>query len=478
MILIGLVFLFLAVAKKFEPLLLAPIGFGVLIGNIPYDTGKLSLGVYDGPVSAHEIAYYVPDSALSAVPADGSPLASATLDLPTHGVPLGALSELPLESHYLAESLLHENKAVMVNRHDLLSGPPKPQDASDWSIVDLGQGRRILVSAATWSKGDKYPQVWSPEKQDIHNGSVFWFLFAGVGLMGIYPPLIFLGVGALTDFGPMLSNPKTLLLGAAAQFGIFAAFLGAMLLGDTFNIREAASIGIIGGADGPTAIFTCATLAPHLLGAVALAAYSYMALVPIIQPPIMRLLTTPEERRIRMPEMAPVPKRVKIVFPVVCFLITAFIAPGGLPLLGMLFFGNFLRECTVTDRLSKTAQTGFIDIVTILLGVTVGAKTSAANFLTVQTLLIFVLGVAAFAVATASGVLAAKLMNKLSKSPVNPLIGAAGVSAVPMAARVAHVEGQKADPHNYLLMHAMGPNVAGVIGSAVAAGVLLSSLKG
>jgi oxaloacetate decarboxylase beta subunit len=285
----------------------------------------------------------------------------------------------------------------------------------------------------------------------------------------------------LTDFGPLLARPKTILLGAAAQFGIFAALLGALALGHyvpgiNFGLMEAGAIGIIGGADGPTAIFVCSQLAPELLGAVALAAYSYMAMVPIIQPPIMRLLTTQKERCIRMDAPQNVSKRMKIFFPIVGFLLTAFIAPGALPLLGMLFFGNLLRESLVTDRLAKTAQTAFIDIVTILLGVTVGAKTQAASFLTLQTIGIFLLGMVAFAIATATGVLFAKLMNAMSKEKINPLIGAAGVSAVPMAARVVHVTAQKDDPQNYLLMHAMGPNVAGVIGSAVAAGVLLSSL--
>jgi len=458
MILIGLLFIFLAIRKGFEPLLLVPIGFGILIGNIPYDTSKLSLGVYDGPVSEEEIDYYV--------------VTDVSVDKIDNAATFEKLAE---DQEYRGDALVHEQRAVMLNKHDMLTGPHYSE--VEQPIVERGQGRQIFVSEATWSKGNKYPQVWSPEKQDVHNASVFWWLFAGVGLAGFYPPLIFLGVGALTDFGPMLSRPKTLLLGAAAQFGIFGAFLGAAWL-PFFDLKEAASIGIIGGADGPTAIFTCAVLAPHLLGAVALAAYSYMAMVPIIQPPIMKLLTTKQERLIRMTQAKPVSKQVRIIFPIACFLVTAFVAPGGLPLLGMLFFGNLLRECMVTDRLSKTAQTTFIDIVTILLGVTVGAKTSAASFLTVQTLFIFLLGVIAFAIATSCGVLAAKLMNKLSKNdPVNPLIGAAGVSAVPMAARVVHMVGQKDDPQNYLLMHAMGPNVAGVIGSAVAAGVLLSQLN-
>ncbi|MEM6332842.1 MAG: sodium ion-translocating decarboxylase subunit beta [Planctomycetota bacterium] len=461
MLLIGGLFIFLAIAKKFEPLLLVPIGFGILIGNVPYDTSGLSLGVYDGPVSEEEVAYF---EFTDGQTWDGSP-----------GI-LPDMQRLPHASRHLGEALVHEGRAIMVNKHTSFRPAASSLQEAQAQVIDIGQGRRILVSELTKDDSHRYPQVWSSEKQDIFNASVFWWLFAGVGLAGFYPPLIFLGVGALTDFGPMLANPKTLLLGAAAQFGIFAALIGATAL-PIFNLNEAASIGIIGGADGPTAIFTCAQLAPHLLGAVALAAYSYMAMVPIIQPPIMRLLTTSAERKIRMEQLAPVSKRVRILFPIVCFLVTAFIAPGGLPLLGMLFFGNLLRECAVADRLSKTAQTTFIDIVTILLGITVGAKTSAANFLTVQTLSIFVLGIIAFAIATATGVLAAKLMNKLTKTPVNPLIGAAGVSAVPMAARVAHTVGQEEDPQNYLLMHAMGPNVAGVIGSAVAAGVLLSWLS-
>ncbi|MEM9789320.1 MAG: sodium ion-translocating decarboxylase subunit beta [Planctomycetota bacterium] len=461
MLLIGFLFIYLAIVKKFEPLLLVPIGFGILIGNIPYDTSKLSLGVYDGPVSEEEIAYYRF--------ADGQTWDGSTNILPK-------IELLPEAQRYLGEALVHERRAIMVNTHESFS-PGIVITKGRPAVVDIGQGRQVLFSELAVNDSGKYPQVWSPEKQDVFNASVFWWLFAGVGLAGFYPPLIFLGVGALTDFGPMLSRPKTLLLGAAAQFGIFGAFLGAAAL-PIFNLKEAASIGIIGGADGPTAIFTCSQLAPHLLGAVALAAYSYMAMVPIIQPPIMKLLTTKKERLIRMHQAKPVSKRVKIVFPIACFLVTAFVAPGGLPLLGMLFFGNLLRECMVTDRLSNTAQSTFIDIVTILLGVTVGAKTSAANFLTVQTLMIFALGIAAFCIATACGVLAAKLMNALSKGdPVNPLIGAAGVSAVPMAARVVHMVGQKEDPQNYLLMHAMGPNVAGVIGSAVAAGVLLSQLN-
>ncbi len=483
MIVVGLVFIYLAIKKGFEPLLLVPIGFGILIGNIPYDASKLPLSVYDGPVSESDLAYFEFDIArvnvrgewyndsearelLSIEKSD----AYESLMGMIYGSKQVEFTRLErVESYLSALGMLEHGGGVMVNEHSTLSAR---SEITTPGIYSFGQGRFIFVERIR--EDGRYPELWSIKKQDPHNASVLWWLFAGVGVAGFYPPLIFLGIGALTDFGPMLSNPKTLLLGAAAQFGIFGSLLGAIALG--FGLEEAASIGIIGGADGPTAIFTCSQLAPELLGPVALAAYSYMALVPIIQPPIIKLLTTKQERRIRMVERNPASKRVKIVFPIAGFLLTAFLAPGGLPLLGMLFFGNLLRVCTVTDRLSRTAQTTFIDIVTILLGVTVGAKTSAPNFLTMQTIYIFGLGITAFSIATATGVLFGKLMNWLSKDPVNPMIGAAGVSAVPMAARVVHKMGLEEDPQNYLLMHAMGPNVAGVIGSAVAAGVLLSTL--
>jgi oxaloacetate decarboxylase beta subunit len=349
MIVIGLFFIALAIIKDYEPLLLLPIGFGMIVGNIPYiDT--MSLGVYD-------------------------------------------------------------------------------------------------------------------------EGSVLSYIYWGVK-QGVFPPLIFLGIGAMTDFSTMLSNPKLVLLGAAAQMGIFLTLLGALYIG--FSGEEAAAIGIIGGADGPTAIFLSAALAPHLLGSIAIAAYSYMALVPVIQPPIMRLLTTRKERGIRMPQPRTVSQREKIIFPIVAFLIAAFIAPGSLPLLGMLFLGNLLKESTVTERLANSARNALIDVVTILLGFSVGASTQAGTFLTPESLLIFGLGAAAFAVATASGLLGAKFMNLFLKQKINPLIGAAGVSAVPDSARVVHMVGLEEDPDNHLLMHAMAPNVAGVIGSAIAAGVLWS----
>jgi oxaloacetate decarboxylase beta subunit len=318
-----------------------------------------------------------------------------------------------------------------------------------------------------------FPQAAGLQIGIYEEGSVLNYLYYGVS-KGIYPPLIFLGIGAMTDFSALLSNPKLVLLGAAAQVGIFVTLLGAMALG--FSPEEAAAIGIIGGADGPTAIFISSKLAPHLMGAIAIAAYSYMALVPVIQPPIMKLLTTDEERRIRMKPSRSVPRVEKILFPLLSLLVTTFIAPGALPLLGMLFFGNLLKESGVTDRLAKTAGASMIDIVTILLGLTVGASTQAQYFLTAQSIYIFVLGAVSFAIATAGGLMFAKGMNLFlpKDQKINPLIGAAGVSAVPDSARVTQQVGRQIDPDNYLLMHAMGPNVAGVIGSATAAGVLLS----
>lgn len=350
MLIVGCIFLWLAIKKDYEPLLLVPIGFGILVGNIPMKLG-MNIGIYE-------------------------------------------------------------------------------------------------------------------------EGSVLGFLYQGV-TKGWYPPLIFLGIGAMTDFTAMLSQPRLILLGAAAQIGIFGTFIGAIALG--FDPKHAAAIGIIGGADGPTAIFLSSKLAPEYLGAIAIAAYSYMALVPVIQPPIIRLLTTRKERLIRMAPSRPVSKRTRILFPIVGFLITTLVAPGALTLLGMLFFGNLLKESGVTERLAATARTSFIDAITILLGLTVGASTDASRFLTPESLQIFALGAASFAVATAGGVLFAKGINLVSKNKINPIIGAAGVSAVPDSARVCQVVGAQEDPTNFLIMHAMAPNVAGVIGSAVAAGVFLAS---
>jgi len=361
MLLVGLLFIFLAIKYDYEPLLLIPIGFGILLGNVPFlqDSG-MNLGVYE-------------------------------------------------------------------------------------------------------------------------EGSVMRYLYMGV-LKGIYPPLIFLGIGAMTDFSTLISSPRLMLLGAAAQVGIFLTFLGAIALG--FNLNEAGAIGIIGGADGPTAIFLSSKLANgmngnlNLIGPIAIAAYSYMALVPVIQPPVMKLLTSKKERLIRMKPPRSVSKTEKIIFPIAGLILTGFISPGSLPLLGMLFFGNLLKESTHTERLAETARKPLIDIVTILLGITVGASTQADIFLTTQSILIFGLGAVSFVVATAGGVLFAKVMNLFAKADnkINPLIGAAGVSAVPDSARVVQLEGLKEDPTNHLLMHAMAPNVSGVIGSAVAAGILMSFL--
>jgi oxaloacetate decarboxylase beta subunit len=310
----------------------------------------------------------------------------------------------------------------------------------------------------------------------VGQGILHQFYVMGIET-GVFPLLIFMGVGALTDFGPLLANPKTLFLGAAAQFGIFSTLIGALWLSDLgifdFTLREAAAIAIIGGADGPTAIYVAGILAPQILGAIAVAAYSYMALVPIIQPPIMRLLTTQKEREIEMTQLRPVATREKIFFPLVLLLLVALMVPSAAPLLGMFCFGNLMRECGVVNRLADTTQNALINIVTILLGLAVGSKLSADQFLDTKTLGILILGVIAFALGTAAGILMAKLMNVFLHTKINPLIGASGVSAVPMAARVANKVGLEANPHNYLLMHAMGPNVAGVIGSAVAAGILI-----
>jgi len=327
-----------------------------------------------------------------------------------------------------------------------------------------------------------HPELWSAfldeSSQYYHsyghimaNGGLLDILYIGVKT-GLYPSLIFLGIGAMTDFGPLLSNPKSLLLGAAAQMGVFLAFFGAVCIGFTGN--QAASIGIIGGADGPTAIFLTSKLAPELLGPIAIAAYSYMALIPMIQPPLMKLLTTEKERQVKMEQNRQVSKTEKIIFPIVVSLFVILLLPSTAPLIGCLMLGNLWRECGVTARLSDTVQNALMNIVTVFLGISVGATTVASSFLSLQTLYIVGLGLLAFCFSTIGGLLVGKLMYKLSGGKINPLIGSAGVSAVPMAARVSQIEGQKANPSNFLLMHAMGPNVAGVIGSAIAAGFLLA----
>ncbi|RBP49705.1 sodium ion-translocating decarboxylase subunit beta [Arenicella xantha] len=346
-------------------------------------------------------------------------------------------------------------------------------------LVPIGFGTLLAnIPGAGFDLAPVYDAVGHMESP---GGLLYYIYHVGIET-GLFPLLIFMGVGAMTDFGPLLANPRTLLLGAAAQVGIFTTVLGAVTLGHfgilDFSIRDAASIGIIGGADGPTAIFVTSKLSPELLGAVAVAAYSYMALVPIIQPPIMRALTTQAEREIKMEQLRPVGKLEKIIFPLTLLVLVAFILPDAAPLLGMFCFGNLMKECGVVDRLSNTTQNALINTVTIFLGLGVGSKMSADKFLNLETLGILGLGAVAFCIGTAAGVLMAKLMNRFSKHKINPLIGAAGVSAVPMAARVANKVGLEANPQNFLLMHAMGPNVAGVIGSAVAAGVMISLVTG
>lgn len=531
MICIGLLFIYLAVKKGFEPLLLVPIGFGILIGNIPYNVQELSISVYDGPASQHDLSYYrIEIDQVELQRGKPMPLDQALVELKQKKLSYKSVQLLlnkakhvtfktfePIENQALAVQMVEDGKALMVNTHSVFTRstegitqpvlqevpqghmilcipqpPAKPKKPPGVAEADLQSsphfaGYRDGMAAYQQKKGvydaqygrlpradqGKFAETWSVDRQDAWNASFLWMIFRGIE-WGIFPPLIFLGIGAMTDFGPLLAQPRLILLGAAAQLGIFGALTAAILLG--FNLPEAASIGIIGGADGPTSIFVCSKLAPHLLGAVALSAYSYMAMVPIIQPPIMRLLTTKKERLIRMEQPKEVSKLMRVLFPVLGFILTGFIANSALPLLGMLFFGNLLRESLVTERLAKTASAQFIDIVTILLGVSVGAKTQASTFLTMQTIYIFLLGVIAFGVATAGGVLFGKIMNWFSHKPINPLIGAAGVSAVPMSARVAQRVAHADDPQNFILMHAMGPNVAGVLGSAVAAGVLMSDL--
>ncbi|TDG13500.1 sodium ion-translocating decarboxylase subunit beta [Seongchinamella unica] len=412
MMLIGLLLLFLAIRKQFEPLLLVPIGFGGILANIP----------------GAGLAYSAVENALQ-----------------------GADPALLLEfARVLGVSATDNVKELMA-----------AYDATD-------AAGHMAVQQLALDSG-------------FGNGMLYNFYSVAIA-SGVAPLVIFMGVGAMTDFGPLLANPKTLFLGAAAQFGIFATVIGAVFLTSIgwmdFSIADAAAIGIIGGADGPTAIYVSSVLAPDLLGAIAVAAYSYMALVPMIQPPIMRALTTEDERKIEMVQLRPVSQREKIVFPLVLLILVALLLPDAAPLLGMFCFGNLMKECGVVERLSSTAQNALINITTIFLGLSVGSKLVADKFLDLNTLGILGLGIIAFGIGTASGVLIAKLMNRFGSTPLNPLIGSAGVSAVPMAARVSNKVGLEANPHNFLLMHAMGPNVAGVIGSAVAAGVMITLVGG
>ena len=355
---------------------------------------------------------------------------------------------------------------LLVNLYPGIMAQPSTEMVSIADYMAAHDGAMNTGYAITVMDGVQYYNVPT-------TGGLFWYLYQGVKL-GIYPPLIFLGVGAMTDFGPLIANPKSFILGAAAQLGIFITFIGAILLG--FTTAQAGSIGIIGGADGPTAIFVTSKLAPELLGPIAVAAYSYMALVPIIQPPIMKMLTTKKERMIVMTQLRPVSKLEKVIFPIIVTIVISLLLPDAASLVGMLMLGNLMKESGVVDRIAKTAQNELMNIITIFLGTTVGATATGTVFLSGQTLGIIVLGLFAFCCGTAGGVLMGKLMCKLSGGKINPLIGSAGVSAVPMAARVSQKVGQAENPANFLLMHAMGPNVAGVIGSAVAAGVLISIL--
>jgi sodium ion-translocating decarboxylase beta subunit len=406
MLCVGLLLLYLAISKKFEPLLLLPIGFGAILTNIP------EIGLSLSPI----------------------------------------------------ERLLYENDLDDVQ--NLLA------------IINIEfLGLENYIKTASYIELNQLNEI--ALNMGYKAGILYTFYNVAIG-SGIAPLLIFMGVGAMTDFGPLLANPKTLILGAAAQFGIFATVLGALLLDQygiiSFTLKQAAATGIIGGADGPTAIYVSSILAPELLGAIAVAAYSYMALVPLIQPPIMKALTTDKERVIEMVQLREVSQTEKIVFPISLLLIVGLLLPSAAPLLGMLCLGNLMKESLVVERLSEVAQNSLINIVTIFLGLSVGSKLAADKFLTPETLGILLLGIVAFAIGTASGILVAKLMNIFSKNKVNPLIGAAGVSAVPMAARVANKVGLEYNSQNYLLMHAMGPNIAGVIGSAVAAGVMIKFL--
>ena len=383
----------------------------------------------------------------------------------------GLLANIPLAG--MAESAV--SQALSLGSADLIA------QIGALLGVDPAEGSKVLHKAYESSTPTLRAEI-SELAHGANYADGLLYLIYTVGLTtGVFPLLIFMGVGAMTDFGPLLANPRTLLLGAAAQFGIFAALLGALALnylGLNFSLADAASIGIIGGADGPTSIYVTTKLAPDLLGAIAVAAYSYMALVPVIQPPIIRLLTNKKERAIQMEQLRPVSKREKILFPIVLLVLVALILPDAAPLLGMFCFGNLMKESGVVARLVDTTANQLINVVTIFLGLAVGSKLSASQFLVPETLGILVLGLAAFAIGTGTGVLMAKIMNRFSHMPINPIIGAAGVSAVPMAARVANKVGLESNPHNFLLMHAMGPNVAGVIGSAVAAGVLLNFVGG
>ncbi len=440
-LIVGVLF-YLAVVKKFEPLLLLPIAFGMLLANLP------------GAELIH-LDFFFDDYYISVE--GGKLVGTLAQDMQEFLTALNA--QVGTNLYTIGENSLNFDFSTLT--------------AEQFDVVE-NLFRSFLGNSATLEDGAVHIKMTTMIKEVINNGGLVDVLYLGVKL-GVYPSLIFMGVGAMTDFTPLISNPKSLFMGAAAQFGVFVAFFCALFLG--FSPMEAGSIGIIGGADGPTAILVTKTLAPHLLGAIAIAAYSYMALIPIIQPPFMKLLTTKKERAIRMEATRSVSKVEKVVFPILVTIVVCLLVPDAAPLVGFLMLGNLFNVSGVTERLSKTSQNELCNILTICLGVSVGATANAENFLKPQTIYIIVLGLAAFCVSTCGGLIMGKIMCKLSGGKINPLIGAAGVSAVPMAARVAQDVGRKEDPSNFLLMHAMGPNVAGVIGSAVAAGVFLSFFR-
>ncbi len=449
---IACVLLYLAIVKQFEPLLLLPIAFGMLLTNL------LGSDVY------HEELFAGGHANWSLF--GGAILTQSTALCNLKDLTVNNAGAILLNGNVIGQITSSFSVGAQLNEIGQLVTEQGKVIAESVPVI-------IRDSAAYLSDGCVYSSlgVQLAASGSALSPGLLDYLYLGVKL-GIYPCLIFLGVGATTDFGPLLANPKTLLLGAAAQLGIFMTFIGASLMG--FSTTEASSIGIIGGADGPTAIWLTSKLAPHLLGPIAVAAYSYMALVPVIQPPIMRALTTKKERSIVMEQLRPVSKKQKIIFPIVVTIMVALLLPSAVSLVGCLMLGNLFKECGVVERLNKTVQNELMNIVTIFLGITVGATATARTFLKLETIEIIALGIVAFSMGTAGGLLLAKLMNKLSGGKINPLIGSAGVSAVPMAARVSQKVGQQENPGNFLLMHAMGPNVAGVIGSAIAAGVLLS----
>ncbi|HPS53747.1 MAG TPA: sodium ion-translocating decarboxylase subunit beta [Phycisphaerae bacterium] len=461
---VGCVLLFLAIRKGFEPLLLIPIGFGCILSNIPL------AGITDCTPPATEYNYFL---AQEYSKMDNAKIVAIADNADPNNNLLASI-EKEYINHMVARAEGEQAKAAAKKTPTVSEKAGKMVINPDFASY-LRTQKSVAVAAFNSFYAAKAAAAGEKFKPYQETDGFLTIIYETGVATGLFPLIIFMGVGAMTDFGPLLANPKTALLGGAAQLGIFTTLFGALMLG--FDINQASAIGIIGGADGPTSIFVARKLAPDLLGAIAVAAYSYMALVPIIQPPIMRLLTTKKQRAIKMEQLRHVSKLEKILFPLVVLGLCAVLLPSACPLIGALMFGNLAKESGVVERLSTTMANALINIVTIFLGLSVGMKLAADKFLNLQTIYILVLGLIAFSFGTAGGVIMAHIMNMFSKNKINPLIGAAGVSAVPMAARVCNKVGQEEDPHNFLLMHAMGPNVAGVIGSAVAAGVLLALCK-